>query len=63
MSGNVKWTTRQYTKDYKIEAVTLVREIRNTKASKELGVPIILYGKEVVIYGEICISGNFYSWR
>ncbi len=39
MSGNVKRTNKQYTKDYKTEAVKLVREIGNTKASIELGVP------------------------
>jgi len=39
MSENVKRTTKQYTKDYKTEAVKLVREIGNTKAAVELGVP------------------------
>ena len=39
MSDNAKRSTRKYTKDYKIEAVKLVREIGNSKASKELGVP------------------------
>jgi len=39
MSGNVKRVTRQYTKDYKTEAVKLVKEIGNTKTSIELGVP------------------------
>ena len=39
MSGNVKRTTRQYTKDYKTESVKLVKEIGITKAAIELGVP------------------------
>ncbi len=39
MSKNVKRSTKQYTKEYKIEAVKLVREIGNTKAAIELGVP------------------------
>lgn len=39
MSDNIKRTTKQYTKDYKTEAVKLVRKIGNTKASIELGVP------------------------
>lgn len=39
MSGNAKRVTRQYTKDYKIEAVKLVKEIGNAKAAIELGVP------------------------
>lgn len=39
MSESVKRSTRQYTKEYKTEAVKLVREIGNTKAAKELGVP------------------------
>jgi transposase-like protein len=39
MSGNVKRLTNQYTKDYKKEAVKLVREIGNTKAAIELDVP------------------------
>jgi transposase len=39
MSGNVKRTVRQYTKDYKTESVKLVKEIGITKAAIELGVP------------------------
>ena len=39
MSENVKRSTRQYTKSYKTEALKLVKEIGNTKASIELGVP------------------------
>ena len=39
MSENVKRSTKKYTKDYKTEAVKLVKEIGNTKASIELGVP------------------------
>jgi transposase len=39
MSGNVRKAARKYTKDYKVEAVKLVREIGNSKASIELGVP------------------------
>jgi len=39
MSDNVRRSARNYTKDYKIEAVKLVREIGNSKASIELGVP------------------------
>ena len=39
MSVNGKRIVRQYTKEYKIEAVKLVREIGNTKASIELGIP------------------------
>jgi len=38
MSGNAKRVNRQYTKDYKAEAVKLVKEIANKKASMELGV-------------------------
>lgn len=34
-----KKSTTQYTKSYKAEAVKLVREIGNSKASVELGVP------------------------
>ncbi|HOJ12143.1 MAG TPA: transposase [Clostridiales bacterium] len=32
-------TAKQYTKDYKTEAVKLMRKIGNTKAAVELGVP------------------------
>lgn len=39
MSYNAKRNNKQYTKDYKTEAVKLVKEIGNTKASIELGVP------------------------
>jgi transposase len=39
MSGNVRKAARKYTNDYKVEAVKLVREIGNSKASIELGVP------------------------
>lgn len=39
MSENAKRFTKQYTKDYKTEAVKLVREIGNTKAAIEIGVP------------------------
>ena len=39
MSKNVKKSTRRYTASYKTEAVKLVREIGNSKASIELGVP------------------------
>ena len=39
MSENVKRSTKKYTNDYKSEAVELVKEIGNTKASIELGVP------------------------
>jgi transposase len=39
MSDNTKRSTRRYTQNYKEEAVKLVREIGNTKASLELGVP------------------------
>lgn len=39
MSGNIKRFTKQYAKDYKTEAVKLVREIGNAKAAIELGIP------------------------
>lgn len=39
MSEKVKRATKQYTKEYKAEAVKLMREIVTTKASIELGVP------------------------
>jgi len=39
MSEKVKRITKQYTKEYKAEAVKLVREIGTTKAAIELGVP------------------------
>jgi transposase len=39
MSENIKRSTKQYTKDYKTEAVKLVREIGITKAAIELGIP------------------------
>lgn len=39
MSEKVKRITKQYTKEYKAEAVKLMREIVTTKASIELGVP------------------------
>ncbi|MCX7842064.1 MAG: transposase, partial [Clostridia bacterium] len=38
MSENAKRFAKQYTKEYKIEAVKLAREIGNSKAAKELGV-------------------------
>ncbi len=39
MSGNVKRSTRQYTKDYKAESVKLAKKIGTTKAAIELGLP------------------------
>jgi len=39
MSDNVKRTSKQYSKDYKAEAVKLVRKIGNTKAATELNIP------------------------
>ncbi len=39
MSEKVKRSTRKYTNEYKTEAVKLVREIGNSKAAIELGVP------------------------
>ena len=39
MSENAKRTTKQYTKDYKTEAIKLLREIGNAKTAIELGVP------------------------
>jgi transposase len=39
MSEKIKRDTKHYTKDYKAEAVKLVREIGNAKAASELGVP------------------------
>jgi transposase len=39
MSEKVKRITKQYTKEYKAEAVKLLREIGTTKAAIELGVP------------------------
>lgn len=39
MSEKAKRITKQYTKEYKTEAVKLVRGIGTTKAVMELGVP------------------------
>jgi len=39
MSNNGKKLVKQYSPEYKIEAVKLVKEIGNTKAARELGVP------------------------
>lgn len=38
MSDNVKRVTKKYTKEYKLEAIKLVKEIGNAKAAKELGI-------------------------
>jgi transposase-like protein len=39
MSGEKRRQTRSYAKEYKAEAVKLMQEIGNTRASIELGVP------------------------
>ena len=39
MSVNVRETAKQYSKDYKAEAVKLVKKIGNKQAALELGVP------------------------
>ena len=39
MSENVKRSARQYTSEYKIEAIKLVEAIGNSKAALELGIP------------------------
>jgi len=39
MSEKVKRITKQYAKEYKTEAVKLVREIGISKAASELGIP------------------------
>jgi len=39
MSANSKREARKYTPEYKAEAVKLVREIGNTRAAAELGIP------------------------
>jgi len=38
MSNNVKRITKKYTKEYKLEAIKLIKEIGNSKAAKELGI-------------------------
>jgi transposase len=38
MPDNVKRVTKKYTKEYKLEAIKLIKEIGNAKAAKELGI-------------------------
>jgi transposase len=39
MSDNLMRQVKKYSKEYKLEAIKLIKEIGNSKASSELGIP------------------------
>lgn len=39
MSDNLKRQAKKYSKEYKLEAIKLIKEIGNSKAARELGIP------------------------